>query len=145
MNIAAFHTLIKKSNLQPRSIDEDNAKQQKKENDERKQKWSKSFFARASLNEIMKGGKMVLDAWGKRFKEGNEINAARFAARFSKWFPGMQTQYESVQKKKADEFTEYLKNYDSKAAVDVIANLLKIKNLPSYQLEGALSFMLTKF
>ncbi|PID87653.1 hypothetical protein CSB07_00175 [Candidatus Gracilibacteria bacterium] len=109
------------------------------------------FFHNLSVADTIAGFKLGFDSIEQYLKEGNDEHAAKFASGvFGKFLPkelktDMLSRVESAQKKRMDEYSQKLKDLDTKEAVELVTKWLLNKDCPDYKKEAGMMFFMEKY
>ncbi|MDP2090237.1 MAG: hypothetical protein Q8K30_01445 [Candidatus Gracilibacteria bacterium] len=109
-----------------------------------------SFFNRVSINEIISGGKMLVEGIKETLKKGNDLHAAKFASGLGGFLPDeikqdMLIKVERAESEQMDKELDSLSKVDSPIAVQRIEKWLLNKSTPEYKKEAGILFMLEKY
>ncbi|MFK7779987.1 MAG: hypothetical protein QM490_02470 [Candidatus Gracilibacteria bacterium] len=104
------------------------------------------FVSRASIKELMLGGKMIIDGIEDYFKRGNEVMAAELALKMSILMPkdmgeDFMAQTEMKSAEAMDKELTALGKIASGPASERVLRWLKNKNTPEYKKEAGLLFV----
>ncbi len=109
------------------------------------------FFHNLSVADTIAWFKLWFDSIEQYLKEWNDEHAAKFASWvFGKFLPkelktDMLSRVESAQKKRMDEYSQKLKDLDTKEAVELVTKWLLNKDCPDYKKEAGMMFFMEKY
>lgn len=120
-----------------------------KNNIEQKVSWSQAIFKMQSFASLMSWGKQYIDSIKQTLKSTNDLQAAEFALILGKTLPAsmkseLQARVDWANKKKMWDKISELENLGPAKVTEYIFSRLQISNLPRYELEALLIFVMKK-
>lgn len=116
---------------------------------EQKTSYSQAFFKLHNFASLLAGWKQFVDHIKNTLKATNDLQAAEFALTLGKILPKwMQSEFQAkvdwVNRGKMNDKIKELENLGPAKAMDYIVKRLKIKNLPRYELEWLLIYVVKR-
>lgn len=149
--VGVLATWIKMSWLEPKNIQQENAKEEVLPNGPKMKKWAWSYYINnfASITTIISAWKRYVEMWSEYLKQWNDAQVAKLVSKIP-WISeeqkaGMRMLLESAEKKSMEEYIEKLKILDSKEATALIEKWITDVNTSEAQKEAWLFYMCEKY